>query len=156
MNWEALGAIGEIVGAIAVVLTLGYLALQIRQNTNAVIPSTKQSLFDNWSALSNRMLEHPSVSLPQLMLKARTQFSGLDEEEALRFESLATRIFGMYETTFYHHQVGVLDEKFWRVYDSYYRDNLRGEGFRNFWDSRKPWYHEDFRRYVDSEVFRDQ
>jgi hypothetical protein len=33
MNWEALGAIGEIVGAVAVVLTLGYLAVQIRQNT---------------------------------------------------------------------------------------------------------------------------
>jgi hypothetical protein len=27
MNWEALGAIGEIVGAVAVVLTLGYLAM---------------------------------------------------------------------------------------------------------------------------------
>jgi hypothetical protein len=35
INWEAVGAIGEIVGAVAVVLTLGYLAVQIRQNTNA-------------------------------------------------------------------------------------------------------------------------
>jgi hypothetical protein len=30
MNWEALGAIGEIVGALAVVLTLAYLATQVR------------------------------------------------------------------------------------------------------------------------------
>jgi hypothetical protein len=30
MNWEAIGAIGEIVGAVAVVMTLGYLAMQIR------------------------------------------------------------------------------------------------------------------------------
>ncbi|MDA0790268.1 MAG: hypothetical protein O2780_12525 [Proteobacteria bacterium] len=30
VNWEAIGAIGEILGAIAVVLTLGYLALQVR------------------------------------------------------------------------------------------------------------------------------
>ena len=35
MNWEALGAIGEIVGAVAVVVTLGYLAVQIRQNTRS-------------------------------------------------------------------------------------------------------------------------
>jgi hypothetical protein len=33
MNWEALGAIGETVGAVAVVVTLGYLAVQIRRNT---------------------------------------------------------------------------------------------------------------------------
>jgi hypothetical protein len=32
MNWEAIGAIGEVGGAIAVVATLLYLAAQIRQN----------------------------------------------------------------------------------------------------------------------------
>jgi len=36
MNWEAIGAIGEIVGAVAVVATLFYLALQIRQNSRFV------------------------------------------------------------------------------------------------------------------------
>ncbi len=35
MNWEAIGAIGEIVGAVAVVITLLYLASQTRQNTKA-------------------------------------------------------------------------------------------------------------------------
>ena len=30
MNWEAIAAVGEIVGALAVVLTLGYLAIQVR------------------------------------------------------------------------------------------------------------------------------
>ena len=33
MNWEALGAIGEIVGAVAVVLTLGYPGVQMRQRS---------------------------------------------------------------------------------------------------------------------------
>ena len=47
MNWEALGAIGEIVGAVAVVLTLGYLALQIRQNTPSVRASTVQAISDS-------------------------------------------------------------------------------------------------------------
>jgi len=42
MNWEALGAIGEIVGAVAVVLTLGYLALQIRQSRRVIRRSACQ------------------------------------------------------------------------------------------------------------------
>ena len=33
MNWEAVGAIGEVAGAVAVVFTLIYLALQLRQNS---------------------------------------------------------------------------------------------------------------------------
>ena len=49
MNWDALGAIGEVVGAIAVVATLAYLAVQIRQNnklsqTTAVQTVSQQNL----------------------------------------------------------------------------------------------------------------
>ncbi len=40
MNWEAIGAIGEILGAIAVVATLAYLAVQVRQNSRATDVST--------------------------------------------------------------------------------------------------------------------
>ena len=36
MNWEAIGALGETVGALAVLVTLVYLAMQIRQNTKTV------------------------------------------------------------------------------------------------------------------------
>ena len=36
MNWNAIGAIGEVVGATGVIATLIYLSVQIRQNTKAV------------------------------------------------------------------------------------------------------------------------
>ncbi len=36
MNWDALGAIGELIGAVAVLLTLIYLAIQSRQNNELV------------------------------------------------------------------------------------------------------------------------
>ena len=36
MNWEAIGAMAELLGAIAVFLTLAYLALQVRQNAKAL------------------------------------------------------------------------------------------------------------------------
>ena len=48
MNWEALGAIGEIVAAVAVVVTLGFLIFQIRQNTMAL---RQQSARESTSAL---------------------------------------------------------------------------------------------------------
>ena len=43
MNWEAAGAIGEIIGAIAVVATLGYLASQIRQSRKATLAEIYQN-----------------------------------------------------------------------------------------------------------------
>ena len=41
MNWEAIGAIGEIVGALAVVLTLIYLAFQVRYARNATLDQNR-------------------------------------------------------------------------------------------------------------------
>ena len=41
MNWDAIGAIGEILGALAVVLTLGYLAIQVKQNTHSMKVAAK-------------------------------------------------------------------------------------------------------------------
>lgn len=46
MNWEAIGAVGEILGAIAVLITLGYLAVQIRHSTRAMETSALSSLRD--------------------------------------------------------------------------------------------------------------
>ena len=36
MNWEAIGAVGEILGAAGVIITLVYLTTQLRQNTQAL------------------------------------------------------------------------------------------------------------------------
>ena len=44
MNWEALGAIGELLGAIGVIATLGYLAFQIRQNNKLLAAQARYSL----------------------------------------------------------------------------------------------------------------
>ena len=60
MNWAAIGAIGEIVGAGAVVLTLGYLAVSIRQSITTTKIDTRQRVLDRYSdALSNVLA--PSV-----------------------------------------------------------------------------------------------
>ena len=41
MNWDAIGAIGEITGAIAVVLTLGYFGIQIRAAREAAADTNR-------------------------------------------------------------------------------------------------------------------
>jgi hypothetical protein len=36
MNWEAVGAIGEVAGALVVAATLAFLVVQVRQNSKAI------------------------------------------------------------------------------------------------------------------------
>lgn len=44
MNWVAITAVAEVVGVVAVLITLIYLAVQIKQNTAAVSTSTYESV----------------------------------------------------------------------------------------------------------------
>jgi len=57
MNWDAVGAIGEIVGAVAVVLTLGYLAVQTRQSRLAAQETAKFSSLDTTRSMVNLYVE---------------------------------------------------------------------------------------------------
>ena len=54
MNWDAAGAVGEKVGALAVVVTLGYLGVQTRHVHRMARSDARQRILDEWSdALSN-------------------------------------------------------------------------------------------------------
>ena len=53
MNWNAVGAVGEIIGATAVLLSLLYLGFQIRQNTRTLKPSSYQAAIASMSESSN-------------------------------------------------------------------------------------------------------
>jgi hypothetical protein len=86
MNWEALGAIGEIVGAVAVVVTLGYLAVQIRQNTRSLRAAAVQEVVrsaNEWSSLQVR-----DAKLSVIFAKGINDYSSLSAEQQAQFSHM--------------------------------------------------------------------
>jgi len=61
MNWDAIGAIGEILGALAVVLTLGYLAIQVKQNTHSMKVAAKLEIDKQLTLYTVLLLSNPSM-----------------------------------------------------------------------------------------------
>ena len=59
MNWEALGAIGELIGAVTVLVTLLYLAKQIRDNSNMLSISAYQTALDGYNDLASKFFQDP-------------------------------------------------------------------------------------------------
>lgn len=58
MNWEAMGALGEIVGAAAVVVTLVYLSVQVRQNTRSMDENRELALAQAYENRSQAAAQH--------------------------------------------------------------------------------------------------
>ncbi|MFT5210105.1 MAG: hypothetical protein ACI9CE_001829 [Flavobacterium sp.] len=88
MNWDAIGAIGEIIGALTVIFTLAILIFQIKQSTKATIESNQleraNALGHHAESISRwrgRIAENEDLS--QIWLKAKND-TLLTEIELLR------------------------------------------------------------------------
>ena len=98
MNWEAISAIGETTGAVAVVISLLYLAVQIRQNTNQIkssIAATELSAFERNIASGNRMREFFLLNpgLLEIYLKGRKSYVNLATNEKIKFDMIVRNVF---------------------------------------------------------------
>ena len=89
MNWEAAGAIGEIVGAVAVVATLGYLAIQVRAAKDAAADTNRLNRANSVMNTAAMLIANPNVVRGMNQAEGRTSYFesyadqfGLDAEQA--------------------------------------------------------------------------
>ena len=145
MGWDAIGAIGEIVGAFAVVATLGYLAVQIRQNTKV---SRAQMSKDLFLASRSALLEIAGNSeLATLMREIR----GFEDLDATRRYAYLASFFRLFELQHNLSKQGLLDEPIARSYELILRAHTHLGYFDTWWGIAKPEYHEDFAAYVETQ-----
>jgi hypothetical protein len=107
MNWDAIGAVGELVGAVAVVVTLAYLASQLRQNTKALRSSTYQAFNDSSFSWADSEIENSA------MIANTAHYSSLDEltpEEYEIWRGIMFKAFTVMESNYLHHRAGAMDD----------------------------------------------
>jgi hypothetical protein len=109
MNWEAIGAIGEIMGATVVVITLIYLAAQMKQNTLALRSSHLEDWAASDSSISDFRAQHADV-----LAKAYSGDS-LTRSESIVVNAFCLKLFRAMEVVFLHYHDGALTQS---VYES--------------------------------------
>ena len=108
MNWDAIGAIGEIIGAIAVLVTLIYLSVQIRQSSETQRAQTYQQLTHD--RIINYRLMIQNKEIRDAISKA--QFGKpltADEQRLLYWLSMAN--LRAYENELYQHSKGMIEDE---------------------------------------------
>jgi hypothetical protein len=110
MNWEIVGAISEIIGAIAVVITLAYLAIQMRQNNELRRCESRQTLVSN-------DVTSLSVNLDNIdVFEKYVSDNELSAEEQLRMSFMFTIDLRNREFEYFQYKNGLLDEESWLAY----------------------------------------
>jgi len=147
MNWEAIGAVGEILGAGAVVISLIYLAAQIRvQNREARSAATHEIAVGFRDAMAT-VASDPE--LPKLILRANDDFDALADDEAIRVVATMQRVLRVLEEAFIQHQDGRLDSRIWNTMVRQYSSFLSMQSFQRVWELRRKFFDDEFRTFVD-------
>ena len=148
MNWTAIGAIGEFLGAAGVITTLVYLAREVRQNTRATRLATSRSI-----AAAARDWNRPLLLDPELAwtFQVGTEDPGqLDEKEQARFIELCFSLLRMFEDAHYQYHSGAVDPEVWKGYERLYAAYAKAPGFQAYWKERKETFRPEFREFIDS------
>jgi len=107
MNWEAIGAVGEVLGALAVFLTLFYLARQVRESNKLAKSSAATEIMNSFGQV-NALLVTPSVA--EVMAKAKVIPSDFTPAEEVQIRQLCHRVMNVYMQGEASFKNGHLDE----------------------------------------------
>jgi len=142
MNWEAIGAIGEVVGATAVFISLLYLALQIRNSRQAdqVTAATEAaSAVHNW--IGQIVVDE---TLYDLYRRGLTDYESLSRSEKGRYSLLLMQLFRNAETAWVQWKMGLVDAGYWVGVFETLRFVFRTTGGTRFLDKNTRFFRADF------------
>ncbi|MGR8948207.1 MAG: hypothetical protein ACU84Q_09190 [Gammaproteobacteria bacterium] len=147
MTLQDLGNLGELIGAIAVVISLIYIAVQIRQNTWTVRASTEQAVFESAIDLDRIILTDPEFS--RIWYLGRSSPDALDKEKARRFRRLMSMFYRNFENVYFQHKKGLVDDGIFERWGTIVSHVSRQPGAERWWEFHNEVLTEEFRKFIE-------
>lgn len=144
MKLEKWALTAEVVGGVAIVVTLIVLIVETRANTDAIRAQTAEATF----ATSTQSFYYPEGNVA-LAKAQELGLSGLDTEERAHATALMAAILNMYNNNYYQYRNGTLDEEVHQAYRRRLQMLMSSSLYRDRWPIVKGNNTEAFQRYVD-------
>jgi hypothetical protein len=144
----------EVVSAIAIVISLIYVGVQVTDNTSATRSATASHAnteFIDWYTHLSSDAETMSI-----WYRGIREPESLDQEEQLRFIFLLHIILLQYQNNFYLVQEGTLDR---RVLDSITLTltTIKGtDGFELYWSLRKDLFYPEYKNFIEGLMYNSK
>ena len=146
MNLTELAVISELIGAIAVVISLIYLTRQVRQNTHAVRAANANTVQKNFIELAQSLLDR---DISAIVLKGMSKSEPLTGPEQLSAYAWFFSMLKMAELAHFHYRNGDLDPELWKASLEFYLAYFTTPGMRDYWEKRRSAFVPEFVRAMD-------
>jgi len=154
VNWDLAAVIAQIIGALAVVGSVVYLALQIRAQTKESRLSATRELAQDFRNLVAEVSR--DEDLFALFRRSMNDYESLSEEERARIHMyFYSRIFGLHEQVHLHLKHKNIDTMFLESIQNRFSELIQTQGFRAWWNRNDYIYTAEFQRYVEKIISLD-
>lgn len=152
MTLETTAQIASIIASVAVVLTLIFIALQMRQTLQLTKMSAAQTATVLLSQNYGRVVEHGDLAD---ILVRNTEGEDLPRADFLRVTNFVAIQFRYFEMLHAHMRTGIFDEDLWAGVQERLHGVLDHPRMRDWWDQNRYSYAPSFVATVD-EVYREE
>ncbi len=148
MNWDAIGAIGEVTGAVVVIVSVLYLARQVRQ-------STQQAEFTSSQAVdTSNMMAFDPIYIPEnsvIWTKGHSEPESLTSHESHIFNMLMVRVLlASFNTTSHYYSRGVYDGELYLKSAAYFKSLVETPGGKKWYSEYRDMLYPEARRQLES------
>lgn len=151
MNWEIVASAAEVVSAVAVVISLIYLAVQIRHNTLSTNASAHHQYLVTQSSANHSITDNADVC--ELIDKANKDFGSLTDPEIIRLQFVMYEQFNQWQFAFSTGQKLLLERELWDTYTRGYTQTVSAlPALQKMWEICGPAYDPKFRAHVDAAI----
>ncbi len=147
MTLEEFNYIAEIIASIAVIGSLIYVGLGVRQNTAATQAAGRHASVE---AINEYVgLINLSPNLADILYRGATGLSNIKNGEIIQFGAFLDQCFINFETYYFQWKAGVLDARLWSIQKHSIVDLLIQPGQQQWWKTRRHWFDKEFQEYVN-------
>ena len=146
MNWEAISAVSQLVGSVAVVISVLYLAVQLRSSTRVARVAAQDA-----AAAALRDVTKPFMENAELGRVWRAGLENLDSlsaEDQARFFHAAYQFMKALETIHFHYVYGLLDAQLWEGWRELLQQYVATPGIHYYLTERGPVFSRRFREFI--------
>ena len=147
MTLSDLAALGSFVSGVAVLVSLIYLATQVRQATKHTRAQISQAIVDRRVEIQ---MHQASDELSEIVMRGRRGDETMTALEVTRFMSWARSQFWDAEDTFLQYREGMLRQEMYGSFRTSVTNMMRGAGMQTAWASLRANFVPDFTAFMDS------
>jgi len=149
MNWDAISAISEVLGAVAVVASLVYVGRQVSQNTAMMRVAASSETLERDHGLVLPLIE--SEELAEIWLKGDHRLDELSEANRQRLLLFERRAITLWHHNFQLRLQSLLSDAVWHYQNEMIKFLCHRQSMRQAWGIFKSTFEPGFQAYVDDQ-----